>query len=170
MVRDNNTYFPSSEWLENAYVNSIDKYNEIYEESIKGPDQFWASVADRIDWYKRWDKVSDVDYNKAKISWYLNGKLNVSYNCLDRHIDSGNGDKTAIIWEGNDPSEDKKYTYSELLVRVKKFANVLKSLGVKKGDRVCLYMQMIPELSIAMLACCRIGAVHSVVFLSLIHI
>ncbi|MDG1848324.1 MAG: acetyl-coenzyme A synthetase N-terminal domain-containing protein, partial [Candidatus Marinimicrobia bacterium] len=139
MVRDNNTYFPSSKWLENAHVNSIDKYNEIYEKSIKDPDQFWASVADRIDWYKRWDKVSDVDYNKAKISWYLNGKLNVSYNCIDRHVESGNGDKTAIIWEGNDPSEDKKYTYSELLIRVKKFANVLKSLGVKKGDRVCLY-------------------------------
>jgi len=164
MVKDNSTYFPPSKWLKNAHVNSIEKYNKIYEESIKDTNQFWASVADRIDWYKKWDKVSDVDYKEAKISWYLNGKLNVSYNCLDRHIESGNGDKTAIIWEGNDPSEDKKYTYAELLIEVKKFANVLKSLGVKKGDRVCLYMQMIPELSIAMLACCRIGAVHSVVF------
>ena len=164
MVKDKSTYFPLLKWLKNAHVNSIEKYNKIYEESIKDPNQFWASVADRIDWYKKWDKVSDVDYKEAKISWYLNGKLNVSYNCLDRHIESGNGDKTAIIWEGNDPSEDKKYTYAELLNEVKKFANVLKSLGVKKGDRVCLYMQMIPELSIAMLACCRIGAVHSVVF------
>ena len=116
MVKDNSTYFPSLKWLKNAHVNSIDEYNEIYEESINEPDQFWASVANRIVWYKKWDIVSDVNYKEAKISWYLNGKLNVSYNCLDRHVELGNGDKTAIIWEGNDPSEDKKYTYAELLI------------------------------------------------------
>ena len=157
-------FLPSAKWTKESHINSLDQYKKIYKESISNPDEFWASIAERVHWYKKWEKVSDVDYKKAKINWFINGKLNVSYNCLDRHVNDGNGDKTAIIWEGNNPSEDKKYTYSELLIEVKKFANVLKSLGVKKGDRVCLYMQMVPELSIAMLACCRIGAVHSVVF------
>jgi len=157
-------FSPSAEWTKESHINSLDQYKKIYKESISNPDEFWASIAERVHWYKKWEKVSDVDYKKAKINWFINGKLNVSYNCLDRHVNDGNGDKTAIIWEGNNPSEDKEYTYSELLIEVKKFANVLKSLGVKKGDRVCLYMQMVPELSIAMLACCRIGAVHSVVF------
>ena len=157
-------FSPSAEWTKESHINSLDQYKKVYKESILKPDEFWASIAERVHWYKKWQKVSDVDYKKAKINWFINGKLNVSYNCLDRHVNDGNGDKTAIIWEGNNPSEDKKYTYSELLIEVKKFANVLKSLGVKKGDRVCLYMQMVPELSIAMLACCRIGAVHSVVF------
>ena len=157
-------FLPSAKWTKESHINSLDQYKKVYKESILKPDEFWASIAERVHWYKKWEKVSDVDYKKAKINWFINGKLNVSYNCLDRHVNDGNGDKTAIIWEGNNPSEDKKYTYSELLIEVKKFANVLKSLGVKKGDRVCLYMQMVPELSIAMLACCRIGAVHSVVF------
>ena len=157
-------FLPSAKWTKESHINSLDQYKKVYKESILKPDEFWASIAERVHWYKKWKKVSDVDYKKAKINWFINGKLNVSYNCLDRHVNDGNGDKTAIIWEGNNPSEDKKYTYSELLIEVKKFANVLKSLGVKKGDRVCLYMQMVPELSIAMLACCRIGAVHSVVF------
>ena len=157
-------FAPSAAWTKESHINSLDQYKKVYKESILKPDEFWASIAERVHWYKKWKKVSDVDYKKAKINWFINGKLNVSYNCLDRHVNDGNGDKTAIIWEGNNPSEDKKYTYSELLIEVKKFANVLKSLGVKKGDRVCLYMQMVPELSIAMLACCRIGAVHSVVF------
>ena len=157
-------FAPSAAWTKESHINSLDQYKKVYKESILKPDEFWASIAERVHWYKKWEKVSDVDYKKAKINWFINGKLNVSYNCLDRHVNDGNGDKTAIIWEGNNPSEDKKYTYSELLIEVKKFANVLKSLGVKKGDRVCLYMQMVPELSIAMLACCRIGAVHSVVF------
>ena len=157
-------FSPSAAWTKESHINSLDEYKKVYKESVLKPDEFWASIAERVHWYKKWEKVSDVDYKKAKINWFINGKLNVSYNCLDRHVNDGNGDKTAIIWEGNNPSEDKKYTYSELLIEVKKFANVLKSLGVKKGDRVCLYMQMVPELSIAMLACCRIGAVHSVVF------
>ena len=157
-------FLPSAKWTKESHINSLDQYKKVYKESILKPDEFWASIAERVHWYKKWKKVSDVDYKKAKINWFINGKLNVSYNCLDRHVNDGNGDKIAIIWEGNNPSEDKEYTYSELLIEVKKFANVLKSLGVKKGDRVCLYMQMVPELSIAMLACCRIGAVHSVVF------
>ena len=157
-------FLPFAKWTKESHINSLDQYKKIYKESISNPDEFWASIAERVHWYKKWEKVSDVDYKKAKINWFINGKLNVSYNCLDRHVNDGNGDKIAIIWEGNNPSEDKEYTYSELLIEVNKFANVLKSLGVKKGDRVCLYMQMVPELSIAMLACCRIGAVHSVVF------
>ena len=163
-MSNDKTFSPSAAWTKESHINSLDQYKKIYKESISNPDEFWASIAERVHWYKKWEKVSDVDYKKAKINWFINGKLNVSYNCLDRHVNNGNGDKTAIIWEGNNPSEDKKYTYSELLIEVKKFANVLRSLGVKKGDRVCLYMQMVPELSIAMLACCRIGAVHSVVF------
>ena len=157
-------FSPSAEWTKESHINSLDQYENTYKKSISNHDEFWSSIAERLHWYKKWEKVSDVDYKKAKINWFINGKLNVSYNCLDRHVNDGNGDKTAIIWEGNNPSEDKKYTYSELLIKVNKFANVLKSLGVQKGDRVCLYMQMVPELSIAMLACCRIGAVHSVVF------
>jgi len=160
----NKVFKPSGDWIKKSHVDSLEKYEKIYHDSVSNPDEFWGTIADRLKWYKKWDSVSDVDYKKADIKWFLNGKLNVSYNCLDRHIEEGNGDKTAIIWEGNDPAEDKKYSYSELLIEVKKFANVLKSNGVIKGDRVCLYMQMIPELAIAMLACCRIGAVHSVVF------
>ena len=160
----NKVFKPSGDWIKKSHVDSLEKYEKIYHDSVSNPDEFWGNIADRLNWYKKWDSVSDVDYKKADIKWFLDGKLNVSYNCLDRHVEKGNGDKTAIIWEGNDPSEDKKYSYSELLIEVKKFANVLKSNGVIKGDRVCLYMQMIPELAIAMLACCRIGAVHSVVF------
>ena len=160
----NKVFKPSGDWIKKSHVDSLEKYENIYHDSVSNQDEFWGTIADRLKWYKKWDSVSDVDYKKADIKWFLNGKLNVSYNCLDRHVEMGNGDKTAIIWEGNDPAEDKKYSYSELLIEVKKFANVLKSNGVIKGDRVCLYMQMIPELAIAMLACCRIGAVHSVVF------
>ena len=161
---ENKVFKPSGDWIKKSHVDSLEKYEKIYHDSMSNPDEFWGTIAYRLKWYKKWDSVSDVDYKKADIKWFLNGKLNVSYNCLDRHVEEGNGDKTAIIWEGNDPAEDKKYSYSELLIEVKKFANVLKSNGVVKGDRVCLYMQMIPELAIAMLACCRIGAVHSVVF------
>ena len=160
----NKVFKPSGDWIKKSHVDSLEKYEKIYHDSVSNPDEFWGTIANRLKWYKKWDSVSDVDYKKADIKWFLDGKLNVSYNCLDRHVENGNGDKTAIIWEGNDPSEDKKYSYSELLIEVKKFANVLKSNGVIKGDRICLYMQMIPELAIAMLACCRIGAVHSVVF------
>ena len=160
----NNNYKLSADWSIDSHISSLDKYNELYNESIQDPVGFWSRIAKRISWYKPWNKVRDFDFEKAKIKWFENGKLNVSYNCLDRHVESGDGDKTAIIWEGNNPSEDKKFTYAELLFEVKKLANVLKKLGVEKGDRVCIYMQMVPELSIAMLACSRIGAVHSIVF------
>jgi len=164
MSKDHKIYSPSADWTVNAHINSLVKYKEIYNKSIEDPDAFWSDIAKRITWYKPWEKVRDFNFQNGEIKWFENGKLNVSYNCLDRHVESGNGEKTAIIWEGNDPSEDKHFTYNKLLEKVKKFSNVLKDLGVEKGDRVCIYMQMVPELAIAMLACARIGAVHSVVF------
>tara|TARA_B110000116_G_scaffold95389_1_gene83197 strand:+ start:249 stop:2198 length:1950 start_codon:yes stop_codon:yes gene_type:complete len=164
MSTSKNIYTPSADWVDSAHINSLDKYKEIYKSSIDDPDKYWATIAERITWYQPWETVRNFNFKEGKIKWYENGKLNVSYNCLDRHVESGMGEKTAIIWEGNNPEEDKSFTYSELLFQVKKFANVLKSFGVEKGDRVCIYMQMVPELSIAMLACARIGAVHSIVF------
>ncbi|MDP7436261.1 MAG: acetate--CoA ligase [Candidatus Marinimicrobia bacterium] len=155
---------PAPEWSASAHIKNMDQFKEIYDRSTQDKDAFWADIAERITWTKKWDKVSDVDFTKAKIKWFEGGKLNVSYNCLDRHVEAGHGDRTALIWEGNNPEEDRSFSYSELLRKVQKFANVLKSLGVEKGDRVCLYMQMIPQLPVAMLACARIGAVHSVVF------
>ena len=147
-----------------ARINSFKKYQTIYNESIKDSDLFWAKQSKQIDWFKKCDIISNNNFDKAQIKWFEGGKLNVSYNCLDRHVESGHGNHTALIWEGNNPSDDKKISYSQLLDDVCKFANVLKSINVKKGDRVCIYMQMIPELAIAMLACARIGAIHSIVF------
>jgi acetyl-CoA synthetase len=148
----------------NAHIKSMGHYQQNYSKSINTPNEFWNDVAKRLHWNKTWDSISDNDFSKAKINWFKGGKLNASYNCLDKHVEAGFGDKTAIIWEGNDPNEDKSYTYSKLLSEVCKFSNVLKSSGINKGDRVCIYMQMIPELAIAMLACARIGAIHSIVF------
>ena len=155
---------PLIDFSKNAHIKSIDQYQEQYKESINSNDEFWARKAERIIWSKEWNSIGEFDFVNANIKWFQGGKLNVSYNCLDRHVESGLGDKTALIWEGNNPEEDKRFTYSELLTEVQKFSNVLISLGVEKGDRVCIYMQMIPQLTIAMLACARIGAVHSIVF------
>jgi len=155
---------PSAEFTANAHIKSMEQYKEMYDRSVNDQDAFWAEQAERLTWFKKWDKVANYDLAKADIKWFEGGKLNVSYNCLDRHVEAGAGDRTALIWEGNNPDEDKKFTYSQLLGEVQKFANVLKARGVKKGDRVCIYMQMIPELSVAMLACSRIGAIHSIVF------
>ena len=157
-------YDPPQKLSLNAEFKSLEDYLDEYTFSVNDSDNFWSKKAERIDWYEKWDKISDVDFTKPQIRWFINGKLNVSYNCLDRHIENGHGDRIAFFWEGNDHNENKSYTYNELLVKVNKFSNVLKNLNVSKGDRVCLYMQMIPELPIAMLACARIGAVHSVVF------
>ncbi|MCF7823224.1 MAG: acetate--CoA ligase [Candidatus Marinimicrobia bacterium] len=163
-MSDVKIFNPSAEFTANAHIKTKKQYQEMYHRSVNDPDGFWAEQAERLTWFKKWDKVSNFNLAAADIKWFEGGKLNVSYNCLDRHVEAGFGDRTALIWEGNNPTEDKKFTYSELLAKVQKFANVLKSRGVKKGDRVCLYMQMIPELSIAMLACSRIGAIHSIVF------
>ena len=150
--------------IKNAHIKSDLIYKDIYENSIKDSDSFWKKISDRVEWFKKPKKISDVDFKTAKIKWFQDGKINASYNCLDRHIDNGYGDKVALIWEGNNPDHDKKFTYKQLLSEVSKFANVLKSHNIKKGDRICIYMQMIPELTIAMLACARIGAIHSIVF------
>jgi len=150
------------EYKKNAYITT-EKYEEMYKESIDNPEKFWAEQAEIVDWTKKWDKVMDYNFNTADIKWYLGGKLNVTYNCIDRHLKE-RGDQKAIIWESDDPNLDKSYTYKELHKEVSRFANVLKKHNVKKGDVVIIYMPMIPELSIAVLACARIGAIHSVVF------
>ena len=164
ILNDIKIFKPNYRDAEKAHIPNMNVYQEMYDKSVKDPEGFWAKQAERLDWMKKWDTVSNNDFTKAKISWFEGGKLNVSYNCLDRHIKAGFGDQTALIWEGNDPLTDKTISYSEMLAEVSKFANVLKSTGVEKGDRICIYMQMIPELAIAMLACTRIGAVHSIVF------
>ena len=162
-----NNIFPPVETaypIGDAHVDSLEAYQAQYNESIQDPEAFWATIAERLTWYQKWHTVRDYDFVNAEIKWFEGGTLNACYNCLDRHVEAGHGDATAIIWEGNDPSEDKTFTFSELLAEVKKFANVLKAQGIEKGDRVCIYLQMVPELAIAMLACARIGAVHSIVF------
>jgi len=148
----------------NAYISSMEQYDEMYRKSLDDPDAFWSEQAETLDWFRKWDKVHSFDPDTIDIKWFEGGKINVSYNCLDRHIKAGKGDKTAILWVGDDPSEDRHISYAEMFSEVCKFANVLKSQGIKKGDRVCIYMPMIPELAIAMLACTRIGAIHSIVF------
>ncbi len=162
-MSETKTYPVPADFAQNAWIDEA-KYQEMYQRSVDDPDGFWAEQAEEfITWFKKWDKVMDVDYHKAHIRWFEGAKLNVSYNCLDRHLDS-RGDQVAIIWEGDEPDNDKKITYRELHQEVCKFANALKGLGVEKGDRVCIYMPMIPEVAVAMLACTRIGAIHSVVF------
>ena len=155
---------PVKNLSQKAHIKSLDQYEKEYNRSIDNQNKFWDEKAERISWYKKWNTVGSFDYVNGKIKWFDRGKLNVSYNCLDRHVESGKGEKTALIWEGNNPEENEVFSYNDLLTEVKKFANVLLRLGVQKGDRVCLYMQMVPQLPIAMLACARIGAVHSVVF------
>ena len=144
--------------------NSLDNYQSLRENAKQDSNSYWESVAERIDWFEKWTTVNNTDYSKAHIEWFSNGKLNASYNCIDRHIENGFGEKTALIWQSNDPTISTNVTYNELLKKVSLFANGLKRAGINKGDRVCIYMQMIPEAIVAMLACARIGAVHSVVF------
>jgi acetyl-CoA synthetase len=157
-------YDVSAAWAKRAFIDDA-KYKEMYARSIKDPNGFWSEQAKRIDWSKPFTKVKNTSYNPKNVSikWFEDGKLNVAYNCVDRHL-AKRGEQTAIIWEGDDPKDDKKLTYKQLHAEVCRFANVLKARGVKKGGRVTIYMPMIPEAAIAMLACARIGAVHSVVF------
>ena len=151
------------QWKENAWINQ-DRYQAMYQQSIENPDQFWAEqAAEFLQWESPWHTVRDVDFAKGEATWFGGGKLNVAVNCIDRHL-AERADQTAIIWEGDEPTDDKKISYRELHDRVSRLGNVLRDRGVKKGDRVCIYMPMIPEAAYAMLACARIGAVHSVVF------
>ncbi|RCX33567.1 acetate--CoA ligase [Thioalbus denitrificans] len=157
------TYDVPAGFAANAHINE-EQYRAMYQRSVDDPEGFWAEQAEQfLTWDKPWDKVLDWDYHKAHIRWFDGAKLNVSYNCLDRHLET-RGDQVAIIFEGDDPSDDRRITYRELHEEVSRFANVLKSRGVNKGDRVSIYMPMIPEVAVAMLACARIGAIHSVVF------
>ena len=152
------------QWLENAKIDK-EKYSLMYGQSLENNDKFWEEHASRIHWYKKFTKIKDIKYSKEDVSikWFEDGNLNVSYNCIDRHA-KNNPNKIAIIWEGDDPNETKKITYKDLLTNVSKAANVLKKIGVKKGDRVTIYLTMIPELAYMMLACARIGAIHSIIF------
>ena len=159
-----NIFKPHPKMSARSHISSLDQYADLYKRSINEPIYFWEEIAKRLDWYQPWKKVREFDFVNGKIEWFSEGKLNACYNCIDRHIDEGHGDDIAIIWEGNDPNQSRKFSYNDLLKEVSQFANALKELGVQKGDRVCLYMQMVPELAIAVLACARIGAVHSVVF------
>ncbi len=162
--QDNARFAPPSDFAARAHVGSLSQYKELYAQSVKDPEGFWAEQAKRLDWIEPWSKVLEWDFDEPRVAWFQGGQLNASVNCLDRHVDAGNGDRTAIIWEGNDPSESRTLTYAELLGEVCQCANALQELGVRKGDRVCIYMPMVPELAVAVLACARIGAVHNVVF------
>ncbi len=145
-------------------IKSEEQYKEHYKRSVENPEAFWAEIAENFSWRKKWNKVLEWDFRKPKIEWFIGGKLNITENCLDRHL-TENANKTAILWEPNNPHEKaRSFTYKELFDEVCLFANVLRNNGIKKGDRVCIYLPMVPELSIAMLACARIGAIHSVVF------
>lgn len=154
---------PSKDFVKLANV-SLKEYKTKYKLSIEKPEKFWAEQAKRLTWFQKWKKVLKHDFPKAKVEWFLGGKLNVSYNCIDRHLSSPIKNKAALIWEGDNPDESRVLTYQDLYREVNHCANVLKKLGVKKGDRVLIYLPMIPELAISALACTRIGAVHSVVF------
>ena len=156
-------YEPSEEIINNAVISN-DEFEELYKESINNPDQFWDREArNYLSWDKEWEVVKESDLAKGDINWFKGAKLNASVNCIDRHLEN-NGEKTAIIWEGDDPQDSLKITYKQLHESVCRFANALKKRGISKGDRVCIYMPMIPEAAYAMLACARIGAIHSVVF------
>ncbi len=160
-LRENRVFPPPAEFSAKAHIKSLAEYESLYKQSIEDPEKFWGGVARELHWFKPWDKV--LEWNLPWAKWFVGGKLNLSYNCLDYQIQGGRASKTAIVWEG-EPGEIRRLTYAELHAEVQHFANALKSLGIKKGDRIAIYMGMTPELAIALLACARIGAVHSVIF------
>jgi acetyl-CoA synthetase len=163
MMGEKRVFNPPKEVSERAYIRNLVEYKDVYQWSINDPEGFWGEMAGQLDWYRKWDKVLVEDFKEGKHEWFVGGKLNVSQNCLDRHIKTWRKNKAALIWEG-DIGDSKVLTYQQLYREVCKFANVLKKHGVKKGDRVSIYLPMIVELPIAMLACARIGAIHSVIF------
>jgi acetyl-CoA synthetase len=160
-LHETRQFEPSKEFSERAHIKSREEYDRIYTESINDPEKFWGGIASDLHWFKKWDKV--LEWKAPWAKWFVGGQINLSYNCLDRHVQSWRRNKAAIIWEG-EPGDSRTLTYQQLLVEVEKFSNVLKGLGVQKGDRIAIYMGMVPELPVAMLACARIGAVHSVIF------
>jgi acetyl-CoA synthetase len=161
LLKEERIFNPPPEFSANAHIRSRDDYDRIYRRSMDDPDGFWAEIASELHWFKPWSKV--LEWNEPFAKWFVGGEINISYNCLDRHIQTWRKNKAAIIWEG-EPGDTRTLTYGQLHLEVSKFANVLRSLGIVKGDRVALYMPMIPELVVSMLACARIGATHSVVF------
>jgi acetyl-CoA synthetase len=164
MMEEKRVFAPSKEFSAKAQVKSFAEYKKLYDRSIADPEGFWAERAAQIDWYKKWDKVLVEAFANAKHEWFVGGKLNASYNCVDRHLTTWRKNKAAIIWQGEPEGDRRTYTYQDLYYEVCRFANVLKKHGVKKGDRVSIYLPMIPELAISLLACARIGAIHSVIF------
>ncbi|MBI5893640.1 MAG: acetate--CoA ligase [Deltaproteobacteria bacterium] len=164
LMAEKRVFEPSKEMMDKAHIKGMREYEKLYQRSVSEPEDFWSQMAERhITWFKKWDKVLEWDFEKPEVKWFIGGKLNVSYNCLDRFINTPIRNKAAIIWEA-DGGSYKTYTYQQLYYEVNRFANVLKKHGIKKGDRVTIYLPMIPELVISMLACGRIGAIHSVVF------
>jgi len=155
-LHETRQFEPPKEFSERAHIKSREEYDRIYTESVNDPEKFWGGIASDLHWFKKWDKV--LEWNVPWAKWFVGGQINLSYNCLDRHVQSWRRNKAAIIWEG-EPGDSRTLTYQQLLVEVEKFSNVLKGLGVQKGDRVAIYMGMVPELPVAMLACARIGAV-----------
>jgi acetyl-CoA synthetase len=160
-LRENRVFPPPEEFAKRAHIKSLAEYEQMYRRSVADPEAFWGEIAKELHWFAPWQKV--LDWNVPWAKWFVGGKLNLCYNCVDRHVENGRADKTAILWEG-EPGEIRRLTYRELLADVQRFANALKGLGIKKGDRVAVYMGMTPELAVAVLACARIGAVHSVIF------
>ncbi|MDD5458832.1 MAG: acetate--CoA ligase [Phycisphaerae bacterium] len=168
LMTEDRTFPPPQNIKANAYINNVEQYQQMWEQSIKNPDSFWLKQAETLHWFKKPTKsleyTWDTKARKIEHTWFADGKLNVTYNCLDRHLGTPIAKKTALIWQGEDDNAVKKFTYEELHKEVCKFANVLKSKDIKKGDRVAIYMPMVPELTVAMLACARIGAIHSIIF------
>ncbi len=165
LLSEGRVFEPPTDGRDSAYIKSMDEYREIYKRSMEDPEGYWAERAgELVTWDKKWDKVLEWDFTRPEIKWFQGGKLNMSYNCLDRHLTDGRRNKAAIIWQGEPEEDVRVYTYQMLHTEVCRFANVLKKKGVRKGDRVSIYLPMVPELAIALLACSRIGAMHSVVF------
>jgi len=156
-------FTPPDALRRNAFIKDMDQYRDMYARSLADPEAFWGSYANELHWYKPWDQVLQGNFQKARVSWFAGGKLNATVNCLDRHLSTSRKNKPAILWEG-EGGEVKTYTYEQLYREVCRLASGLRHLGVRKGDRVAIYLPMIPELPIAMLACARIGAIHSVIF------
>src|SRR5579863_2926729 len=161
MLREHRVFPPPEEFSRSAHIKSLEQYEQMYRRSIEDPEAFWAEAAKELHWFKPWDKV--LEWNLPWAKWFAGGRLNLCYNCVDRHALGERGDKTAILWE-SEPGEVRRLTYAQLHAEVQRFAAGLKALGIRKGDRVAIYMGMTPELAIALLACARIGAIHSVIF------
>ena len=161
ILKEKRVFEPPKEFGERAHVKGLDSYERIYKEAESDPEKFWGEIAGELHWFRKWDKV--LEWNIPWAKWFVGGEINLSYNCLDRHVATWRKNKAALIWEG-EPGDIRTLTYQQLLIQVSKFANVLKSLGINKGDRIAIYMGMVPELPVAMLACARIGATHSIIF------